>query len=210
MTQLFSDNGQVIPVTKIQAGPCLITQVKSSDKDGYTAVQIGFDHQKHLSKALQGHLKNLDNFRYLREFRLIKTGELKRGDQITVTTFAPGEKIKVSGISKGKGFQGVVRRHGFHGSPASHGHKDQLRMGGSIGATEPARVFKGMRMPGHMGSEKITVKNLKIIKIDPAKNILFVNGAVPGSRHSLIEISANGDLQVNQEKPETAKKKTNH
>ncbi|MBU4360760.1 50S ribosomal protein L3 [Patescibacteria group bacterium] len=198
MSQIFNEKGEVIPVTLVQAGPCLITQIKKQDsKDKYSAVQIGFDKKKSLSKAVKGHLKDLENFRWLREFRLEQKNELKRGDKITVETFEIGDKVKITGASKGKGFQGVVRRHSFHGSPASHGHKDQLRMPGSSGPTGPARVFKGKRMPGHMGSEQITVKNLDIIKIDKEKNILYIKGAVPGSRNSLILIQGDGELKVN-------------
>jgi len=209
MSQIFNEKGEVIPVTLVNAGPCLITQVKKKDsKDKYSAVQIGFDKKKSLSKAVKGHLKDLENFRWLKEFRLNPKTEqegstqsdgankLKRGDKITVETFEIKDKIKITGVSKGKGFQGVVRRHGFHGSPASHGHKDQLRLGGSIGATDPARVFKGKKMPGHMGSEQITVKNLEIIKIDKEKNILYVKGAVPGARNSLVLIQGEGELKI--------------
>ncbi len=201
MSQIFNEKGEVIPVTLVQAGPCLITQVKTEDnKDKYSAVQIGFDKKKSLSKAVKGHLKNLENFRWLREFRLAKTNDLKRGDKITINTFEIGDKIKVIGTSKGKGFQGVVKRHGFHGSPASHGHKDQLRMPGSIGPTGPARVFKGKKMPGHMGSEQITVKNLEVIKINKEKNILYIKGAVPGARNSLVLIQGEGKLKINVKK----------
>jgi len=150
MSQIFKDN-KVIPVTKIQAGPCLITQIKEKEKDGYQAVQIGFGSKKRINKPLQGHLKKSqalkEHNRYLREFLIDKDSELKVGDKIKADVFQPGDKVKVSSISKGKGFQGVVRRHGFHGSPASHGHKDQLRMPGSAGATGPARVFKNKKMP---------------------------------------------------------------
>jgi len=202
MSQLFNDKGEVLPVTLVLAGPCLVTQIKTEDKDGYTGVQIGFETKKKLSKSLLGHLKDLENFRYLREF--VGTGldlsKIKRGDKITIDTFEEGEKVKIVGNSKGKGFQGVVKRHGFHGSPASHGHKDQLRMGGSIGATEPARVFKGMKMPGHMGDEQVTVKNLEIIKIDRNKNILYIKGAVPGTRGSLVKIMGEGEFKVNVSK----------
>ena len=217
MSQIFNESDEVIPVTLIQAGPCFITQIKTDDgKDKYSAIQIGFDKKKKLSKALKGHLKNLENFKWLREFRInekesmLKNKELKRGDKITVETFNTGDKVKIISVSKGKGFQGVVKRHGFHGSPASHGHKDQLRMPGSAGPTEPARVFKGKRMPGHMGNEQITIKNLEIVKIDKEKNILYIKGAVPGTRNSLIRIFGEGELRVNvenQEKPTNIDKK---
>ncbi len=190
MSQIFQDD-KVVPVTKIQAGPCLVTQIKSQDKDGYQAVQIAFGKKKKVSRSLNGHLKkskaDQGYNRYLREFRVGKI-DLKVGDKITADIFQPDDKVKISGLSKGKGFQGVVKRHGFHGSPASHGHKDQLRMPGSIGATGPARVFKGRKMPGHMGNARITIKNLKIINVDPEKNVILVKGAVPGPRNSLLEI----------------------
>ncbi len=192
MTQKFLDDGTVVPVTAILAGPCAITQVKTVAKDGYDAVQIGFGIKKKINKPQAGHLKGLDNFRYLREVRVdeLKGKEdLKHGDVIAVDAFQVGDLVKVSGNSKGKGFQGVVRRHGFSGSPATHGHKDQLRMPGSIGSTGPQRVFKGMRMGGRMGDERITVKNLKVIEIDKNKNIIFIKGAVPGARNGLVEIS---------------------
>jgi len=143
MSQIFKDDGTVVPVTKVKAGPCQVTQVRNKDKDGYIAFQVGFGEKKKLNKPESGHLKKLGNYRYLIEFREDEKAELKKGDKITTAVFEIGDKVKVTGVSKGKGFQGVVRRHGFHGSPASHGHKDQLRMPGSIGATDPARVFPG-------------------------------------------------------------------
>jgi len=201
MSQLFDQDGDVVPVTIVECGPCKVTQIKTEDRDGYSAVQIGFGKKKKLSKPLKGHLKGLGDFRWIREFR-IKNKEnkdilnnLKRGDKITVDIFEEGDKVKVTGISKGKGFQGVVKRHSFHGSPASHGHKDQLRMPGSIGATEPARVFKGKKMPGHMGSERVTIKNLEIVKIDKDKNLLYLRGAVPGTRGSLVMIQGEKEIK---------------
>jgi large subunit ribosomal protein L3 len=191
MTQKFMEDGTVVPVTAILAGPCTVTQIRSVEKDGYSAVQIGFLGKSKLNKSESGHLKDLGKFRYLREFRVDnfdKKEGLKRGDEINVDNFEVGDVIKVSGNSKGKGFQGVVRRYGFSGSPASHGHKDQLRMPGSIGATGPARVFKGKKMPGHMGDRRITVKNLKVVEINKDKNIMFIKGAVPGARNGLVEI----------------------
>lgn len=196
MTQIFQKEGQVIPVTIVEAGPCLVTQVKQKEKDGYLAAQIGFGKKKNLTKPLLGHLKNLPSFRYLKEFRLKEKENLEKGQEITVKIFQAGDQVKITGISKGKGFQGVVKRHHFHGSPASHGHKDQLRMPGSIGATYPQRVIKGRRMAGRMGGEQIAVKNLKIIKIDPEKNHLYIKGAVPGARNSLILVQGPGELKL--------------
>ncbi len=207
MTQIFNEQGDVIPVTLIKAGPCKITQIKNDKSDGYTAVQIGFDKKKNLSGTVKGHLKGLDNFKWLREFRIDAVDKLKKGDEINIANFEVGNKVKITGISKGKGFQGVVKRHGFHGQDATHGNKDQERMPGSIGATEPARVFKGMKMPGHMGAERISVKNLEIVKIDLEKNIIYIKGAIPGTRNSLVEIVADGELKVNVKKGESKDKK---
>lgn len=209
MSQIFSDSGEVIPVTLVQAGPCQITQIKNkAGKDGYSAVQIGFDKKKKLNIALRGHLKELGNLHWLREFRIKNEDllkDLKRGDKITADIFSAGDKIKMIGTSKGKGFQGVVKRHGFHGHPKTHGHKDQERMPGSIGAGGMQRVIKGMRMPGHMGAERITVKNLEVVKIDSDKNLLYIKGAVPGTRGSLVEIVGEGELKINKEKSQKEK-----
>ena len=187
MSQEFGLEGKVIPVTVIQAGPCLVTQVKTNVKDGYQAVQIGFFEKKKLNKPLTGHLKNLPKFRYLKEFKVEEINDIEVGKEIRVN--------KVTGVSKGKGFQGVVKRHGFHGSPASHGHKDQLRMPGSIGTTDPARVFKGKRMAGRMGTDQVTISNLEIVKVDIDNNLLYIKGAVPGARNGLVLISGPGELK---------------
>jgi len=204
MSQVFKESGQVTPVTLVKAGPCVVTQVKKEDKDGYCGVQVGFESAKKVNKAQKGHFKGLDGFKHVREFRYKKKEELpedlKTGAKIDVSTFQPGDKIIVSGISKGKGFQGVVRRHGFHGSPASHGHKDQLRMPGSIGATGPAKVFKGKKMPGRMGGEQVTVHNLEVVEVDQANNVLAIKGAVPGPRNGLITIYGPGELVTSQDK----------
>lgn len=202
MTQVFREDGTVVPVTRVQAGPCVVTQVKTTAKDGVHAVQIGFGEQKQyrLNRAQQGHLKDLMTVRYMRDFRTSEEANVSRGDTFGVSSFAQGDKVQVVGTSKGKGFQGVVKRHGFHGSPASHGHKDQLRMPGSIGATDPARVFKGTRMAGHMGDDRVTVKNLEVIEIHPETNELFIKGAVPGARGGLLLISSQeGDIVVEKE-----------
>ena len=215
MTQKFSSDGAVIPVTKVVAGPCLVTQLKTDKRDGYTAVQIGFGVKKNLTKSLRGHLKNLGNFRYLKEFRIKEdeSQKIKLGDKLMAKIFQVGDIIKVTGISKGKGFQGVVKRHGFHGSPASHGHKDQLRMPGSIGSTGPAHVFKGTRMAGQMGNAQVTVKNLKIVEVNPENNEIFIKGAIPGPRNNLVIISGSGDIMIEQEikeeKPEKEEDKKN-
>jgi large subunit ribosomal protein L3 len=193
MTQIFSKDGIAVPVTVVQAGPCYITHIKSNDKNKYSAVQIGFSEIRanRITKPQAGHLKAVGkNLRFLREFRIPTDleKEYKIGEAISVETFTEGEKVCVTTKSKGKGFQGVVRRHGFSGSPATHGHKDQLRMPGSIGATDPQRVFKGKRMGGQMGNRQVTVKNLTIAKIEIEKGLLYLMGAVPGARGALLKI----------------------
>jgi large subunit ribosomal protein L3 len=189
LSQRFKENGNVVPVTLVQAGPCIITQVKTAEKDGYLAVQVGLEEtKKSIGKPKTGHLKGLKNFKFLKEFRVKEKGDLERGKTLEVSIFKPGDKVKVTGTSKGKGFQGVVRRHHFAGGPASHGHKDNLRMPGSIGATFPQHVMKGLRMAGHMGSDKVSVRNLEIIEVDPKENILTIKGALPGARNALLMI----------------------
>ncbi len=187
MSQVYAENGRVIPVTLVLAGPCIVTQVKDNNKDGYQAIQLGFINAKRLNKPLEGHLKELPKLKFLAEFRIDEPTELKRGDVIESSVFEVGEIINVTGTSKGKGFQGVVKRHGFGGSPASHGHKDQLRMPGSIGVGGVQKVFKGKRMAGHMGDEQVTVKNLQIVEVRDG-GILAIKGAVPGARNSIIKI----------------------
>ncbi len=194
MSQIFDKEGNVIPVTIVSAGPVQVTQVKTKEKDGYDAVQVGWGSKNKLRKPQLGHLRGLANWRWLREFPLSssgeKKGEWKRGQKISVDIFKEGDLVTVEGLSKGKGFQGVVKRHGFKGSPASHGTKDRLRAPGSIGATTPQRVIPGRKMAGRMGNDKITIKKVKIVKIDPEKNQLYLKGALPGSRKSLLKISS--------------------
>ncbi|PIT93724.1 50S ribosomal protein L3 [Candidatus Falkowbacteria bacterium CG10_big_fil_rev_8_21_14_0_10_43_11] len=206
MTQLFQDDGTVVPVTKIQAGPCVVTQVKNAGKDGYAAVQFGYGAKraKNINKSLRGHADGLGNFQYLREMRVKDENkekvELKRGQIIDVSSFILGDVVDAIGASKGLGFQGVVKRHHFHGSPGSHGHKDQLRHSGSVGAKGPAHVFKGTRMGGHMGDERVTMKNLSIAKVDADNNILYVRGAVPGARNGLVIIKGEGEMTIAESK----------
>ncbi len=189
MSQVFSEDGQVIPVTAIQAGPCVVTQVKTRENDGYSAVQLGFGEAKRLNKPLRGHLKNLGSFKYLREVRVDDPSDIKPGNVVNVSIFQPGEKVLVTGTSKGKGFAGVVKRYGFAGGPKSHGQSDRHRAPGSIGAgTDPGRVIKGLRMAGHLGSRRVTVRNLEVVKADPEANLLLVKGAIPGARNSLLLI----------------------
>lgn len=187
MTQVYRPDGAVVPVTLVQAGPCVVTQVKTSEKDGVNAVQIGFLSAKKLSKPEAGHLKDLPLMSELRDFRVEAGSELKRGDAVEASVFQAGDMVNVTGMSKGKGFQGVVKRHGFHGHPTSHGHKDQERMPGSIGAGGPQHVFKGRRMAGHMGHDQVTVQKLEVVEVRDG-GILAIKGAVPGSRNTVLEI----------------------
>lgn len=189
MSQKFKEDGTVVPVTLISVGPSKITQVKIKGKENSNAVQVGFGTQKKLSKPLAGHLKDLENFRYLVDFQVEKPEEYKRGQEIKISDLTVGGKVQVIGFSKGKGFAGVVKRHGFHGHPPTHGHKDAERMPGSIGAGGVQRVFKGMRMAGRMGGDRVTVKNLEVVEIDDKNNILALKGAVPGARGALLVIS---------------------
>lgn len=191
MSQVFDAAGNVIPVTLVKAVPNVVLAQKTKEKDGYEAVQLGFGErsEKNIRKPERGHFKDLGNFRRVREFRTTDTFE--RGAKIDVTQFSEGDIVKVSGLSKAKGFQGVVRRHGFHGAPATHGTKHAHRQPGSIGGgggRAGGRVVKGMRMAGRMGGARISVKNVKIVKIDPTESILAISGALPGRRGTLLEI----------------------
>lgn len=187
MAQIFDDQGNVLPVTVLETGKLVVTQVKTADKDGYVALQLGFGEkrEKNINKAQKGHFKDLGNFRYLREIKT--SGEYKIGDAFE-TGIAEGDTVEVSAISKGKGFQGVVKRHGFHGGPRSHGQKHSERAPGSIGTAGWQKVIKGLRMAGRMGSDRVTVKNLKVVKIDTENNLVYVRGAVPGRRGTLVEV----------------------
>jgi large subunit ribosomal protein L3 len=190
MTQVFDDQGVAFPVTLIEAGPCFVTQVRSPEKEGYAAVQLGFGevHPKRLTQGEMGHLKanEIPALRFLREFR-IKSPEVSVGDKLTVDVFAVGERVDVVGVSKGKGFAGVVKRHHFHGMDATHGTSDRERAPGSNSATTtPGRVFKGSRRAGHMGVERVTAQNLKVVIVDAERNLIGVHGAVPGGKGSLL------------------------
>ncbi|TQD34830.1 50S ribosomal protein L3 [Haloflavibacter putidus] len=192
MTSIFDENGKNIPCTVIQAGPCVVTQVRTKEVDGYEALQLGFDDKKDKSttQAAKGHFKKAgtDAKKKVIEFQGFKE-EYKLGDALTVKHFVEGEFVDVSGTSKGKGFQGVVKRHGFRGSSRTHGQQSMLRAPGSIGAASyPARVFKGMRMAGRMGGEKVKVQNLKVLKVVEDKNLLVVKGCVPGHKNAYVTI----------------------
>src|SRR5262245_23924301 len=186
MTQVYEDDGTAIPVTVLEAGPCVVVQRKSKEKDGYSAVQLGLvgaKKVKRVTKAMKGHFDKaaLPPCRVLREFRVEDGAEVKVGDKVSVELFAPGDKIDVTGTSKGKGFQGVVKRHHFRGGAATHGSMFH-RAPGSIGASAfPSRVLKGMRAGGHMGAERVTVRNIEVVRVDPANNIMVVRGSVPGA-----------------------------
>ena len=193
MTQVYDENGGVVPVTVLEAGPCVVTQIKTSEKDGYNAVQLGLVEKKaprKLSKPEEGHLQKsgIAPLRHLKEFKIGGDSEIKIGDQVLVNAFQVKDMISVSGVSQGKGFQGVMRRHGFGGGRATHGSNFH-RAPGSIGqCATPSRVFPGKKMPGQMGSKRVTTKNLEIVEVIEDKNLLLVKGAVPGSRGGLVYI----------------------
>lgn len=193
MTQLFQESGEAMAVTAIQAGPSVVTQIKSRDRDGYDAIQVGFIENKvkqsQLSSSEKGHLRGLENVRYLREFRTDDISSVKSGDKVDVGFLKQGDLINVTGFSKGRGFAGVVKRHHFAGGPKTHGQTDRHRAPGSIGATTfPGRVFKGKRMAGHMGNKRVTERNIEVIQADPERNLLLVKGAVPGANGGLLII----------------------
>lgn len=192
MTQIFDETGAALPVTLIEAGPCYVTQVRLPEKEGYAAVQLGFQEAKpkRLTSGELGHLKKneLPPLRFLREFR-IKDAEYKVGDKVTVEVFGVGERVDVVGTSKGKGFAGVVKRYHFAGGPKTHGASDRLRAPGSNGATTtPGRVYKGSRRPGHLGHDRVTSQGLKVVLVDAERNLLGVTGAVPGSKGGLVVV----------------------
>ncbi len=192
MTQVWNENDEVVPVTVIQAGPCAISQVKTKETDGYCAVQIGFGDikDKHVNKPMRGHFEKagVKPVRYLREVRVPEGEEHKVGELVTVESFADVAKVDVIGRSKGKGFQGTIKRHNFDAGPTTHGSHFQ-RTHGSIGqCSTPSRVHKGVKMPGHMGNERVTVKNLKVVRVDAEQNLILVKGAVPGGRNALVAV----------------------
>lgn len=186
MSQIFTKDGKVVPVTILKASPNKITQVRTTEKDKYQAVQIGFGRRKNASKAMAGHTKELGNFAHLMEFRVDDASKFSRGQEITVETFAVGDKIKATAEMKGRGFAGPIKRHGFHGAPASHGH-DHPRAVGAIGGRFPQHVRKGLRMAGHMAGVR-TVKNLEVVEIDAKRNLIAVKGAVPGAPGGVVKL----------------------
>ena len=189
-TQVFRESGDAVSVTAVRAGPCIVTQVKAIETDGYESVQVGYQEVRSLNKPRRGHLERTGKlFRYLREFRASDISEIEVGQEIGVDLFEPGDRVDAIGLSKGRGFAGGVKRHGFHGGPKTHGQSDRHRAPGSIGAgSSPGRVIKGLRMAGHMGNERVTVRNLEVVSADPERNLLLLEGAVPGGRNAVVLI----------------------
>ena len=192
MTQIFNENGIVVPVTVIEAGPCTVTQVKTEETDGYSSIQLGFGDvkEKHLNKPLKGHFakSKLALKKHLREFRVNSVDEVKVGDEIKVDVFEQGDKVDIQGITKGKGFQGVIKRHGQHRGPMGHGSMYHRRPGSMGSTSTPGRVYKGKKLPGHMGCETVTIQNLDVVKIDTDKNVILVKGSVPGAKGAILKI----------------------
>jgi large subunit ribosomal protein L3 len=192
MTQVFGPTGEVIPVTVLEVGPCVVTQIRTADRDGYDAVQIGYGaaRPKSMTKPEKGHLAGAGQLlRYLREFKADSSNDLQVGQVITAEMFQPGELVDVTGTSKGRGFQGVMRRHGFRGGPRTHGQSDRSRAPGSIGAgTDPGHVWKGTRMAGRMGNRRVTTQNLTVVEVLADRNVVLVRGSVPGAKSGLVSI----------------------
>ena len=192
MTQIFDETGRVIPVTVIEAGPCVVTQIKTVETDGYNAVQLGFGDvkEKKVNRPVKGHFSkaNVTPKKYLREFRLDSLDDIKVGDELKADVFEAGEKLDIQGTSKGKGFQGVIKRHGQSRGPMGHGSMYHRRPGSMGPTSTPGRVFKGKKLPGHMGVDTITIQNLKVVKVDLDKNVILVKGSVPGNKGSILKI----------------------
>jgi large subunit ribosomal protein L3 len=192
MMRFFDESGESVAGTLIEAGPCTVVQIKTEEKDGYNAVQLGYSEQKEkrVNKPRMGHFKShgVRPFRILKEFRDFEA-DVKEGDEVRVDIISEGSVVKITGYSKGRGFAGVVKRHGFHGGPKSHGQSDRLRAPGSIGQSAyPKRVFKGIKMAGRMGNKRNTIRNLRVLKVMPDRNLLLVEGGIPGARNSIVEI----------------------
>ncbi|MEI3387326.1 MAG: 50S ribosomal protein L3 [Clostridia bacterium] len=194
MTQIFNEEGKVIPVTVIEAGPCVVSQVKTEETDGYNSIQLGFGAIKEskVNKPERGHFTkaNIAPARYLREIRVDSIEDVKVGDELKADIFMAGDKIDIQGTSKGKGFQGVIKRHGQHRGPMGHGFMYHRRPGSMGSTSTPGRVFKGKKLPGHMGAETVTIQNLEVIKVDLDKNIILVKGSVPGAKGSILKIKS--------------------
>lgn len=213
MTQLFMEDGRLVPVTAIEAGPCVVIQVKTPEKDGYSAVQLGYGEikkgkRKKVSKPLKGHFARakVSPQQYLAEVPVDEGGEYKVGQKLTADVFSEGEYVDVTGVSKGKGFAGVVKRWGFRGGPSSHGSHFHRTTGSIGGASTPSRVFKGKKMPGHLGQAKAVVQNLEVVKIEPELNLILVKGAVPGAKNSQVVIRASVKGKAPRKKPPAKEK----
>ena len=192
MTQIFNEEGKVIPVTVIEAGPCVVSQVKTEETDGYNSIQLGFGAIKEskVNKPERGHFTkaNIAPARYLREFRVDSIEDVKVGDELKADIFMAGDKIDIQGTSKGKGFQGVIKRHGQHRGPMGHGSMYHRRPGSMGSTSTPGRVFKGKKLPGHMGAETVTIQNLEVVRVDLDKNVILVKGSVPGNKGAILKI----------------------
>ncbi len=187
MTRAFDETGQVVDLTLVEAGPCYVTQLRTEERDGYVAAQIGYEETKRLNRPQQGHLKNAPKLRHLREVPVDTLDELAIGAKIDASLFQPGDRVDVIGTSKGRGFAGVVKRHGFSGGPKTHGQSDRHRAPGSVGSgTTPGRVWKGTRMAGRMGNERVTIQSLELVGVDAERRLLLIKGAVPGPNGSLV------------------------
>lgn len=206
MTSHFLESGTVIPVTILRAGPVVVTQLKTFEKDKYAAVQVGFGRKKRTSKPILGHVKGMGNFEAIKEFRMDDLADLKVGKKVDISNFQVGEVVSVSGVMKGRGFAGAVKRHGFAGMPASHGH-DKPRAVGSIGQRFPQHVRKGLRMAGRMGGVGVTIKNLQIVDIDAKRNLIAVKGAVPGTKNGIVSVVSAGKIKDLEEKTVEKKEK---
>jgi len=207
MTQVYNDKGEIIPVAVLEVGPCFVTQIKSPEKDGYSAIQMGFGETRRLNKPERGHLKQVPSLKYLREVRTGNIANYQVGQKLNVTLFSVGDLVDVSGVSKGKGLAGVVKRYHFKGGPKTHGQSDRLRRRGASGATTtPGRVLKGLRMAGQLGNKNATVLNIEVIQVDQERNLLAVKGTVPGAKGGLLFIrKARKEKKVPKAQP-TAKK----
>ncbi len=194
MTTVYDDSGRANAVTMVEVGPCVVTQVKTEQRDGYQAVQVGFLRASKVNMPMRGHLERSNgSYRHLQEFKVINLGEYEVGQEIRANVFSTGDMIKVTGVSKGKGFQGGVKRHGFAGGPKTHGQSDRHRAPGSVGAgTSPGRVWPGTRMAGHMGDRRVTTRGLSVAGVDPVQNYILVKGSVPGARNSLVRVEKQG------------------
>jgi large subunit ribosomal protein L3 len=189
MTQVFGEDRTVSPVTAIEAGPCFVTQIKRVEKEGYNAVQLGYGDAKRLNAPEKGHLEKVGMLKHLREFDVDDISSIEVGQKVDVSMFKPGDLVDVVGLSKGRGFAGVVKRHHFGGGPKTHGQSDRQRAPGAIGSTTfPGRVWKGLRMAGHMGYGRVTARRLKVVRVDAERNLLFVKGAVPGTKNGLVTV----------------------